>query len=258
MHKITAAFGKRHADIANQMWLSMWRAYLQKGDAGRINMCYWADQFNDDRVTNQIIMLLHGIGAIHVLAASVRNWAEAHIPEQFLLQFVTIDELNQVRQHRKFTHYCLKSEPETDICDLVKVNGVIKRTGLTAPGTMALANTSFSFDTEKMAEYQHIIVRNFTKSMDKMQELCPSMRSDQASYDTISAIALDYYINNPLQEYSRGTSYMDSRGRAISSSLSKIGNPIGFKDMRALIKLPTVPLDVKANCSTLQQEQSCN
>ena len=123
-------------------------------------------------------------------------------------------------------------------CDIVRVNGRVTTTGLTAPGAMALANVKFSYDTQMMEEYSEIISLNLTKSMDKIAEITGITFSDSASYDSLSVEVLDYYLNNP-GNYTRGTSYMDSRGRAISNCLGKIGNPIGFKDFRALLQLPT-------------------
>jgi hypothetical protein len=88
-----------------------------------------------------------------------------------------------------------------------------------------------------MLEYRDVIQKNLTKSMDKIAELCPNLRHDSASYDTISVEILEYYLDSN-DTYTRGNNYNDSRGRAISESLSKVGNPISCKDFRALIVLP--------------------
>jgi hypothetical protein len=48
---------------------------------------------------------------------------------------------------------------------------------------------------------------------------------------------LQWLQDNP-QTFTRGTTFLDSRGRAISSSLGKIANPIGNKDFRSLLVIP--------------------
>ena len=246
MNKIQAALGKRIADTSNRFFKALWSSYLQQGTEGRTNLCYWADQFNNDSAFNIILQSLAADGWITTLTASVRNWAEGHLNENKLLEYVTPDELISVRVHKKYIHYAMTEEPEATECDLVRVNGQTKKTGLSAPGSMLAGNQPFYLDTEMLDQYREVIVQNFTKSMDKMKKLWPDMTSDRTTYDAISAEVLDYYIYNPYQAYTRGTSYLDSRGRAISSVLSKVGNPIGYKDIRACLRLPTVevPLDV--------------
>lgn len=237
VHKV----GKPTTVVADHMFRAMWRAYLDKGKEGTINLCYWADRFlqvcSPDTL-NAILMTLANANIIETRTAAIRNWAEGNINENWLLEHVTQDELMSVRVHNKFRHYIMDDE-ESDVtqCDIVRVNGKEKRTGLSTPATQLTGNIPFKFDTEKMAEYRHLIERNVTKGMDKMAELV-EFRSNQATYDTISRQIVEYYLENDGQ-YRRGQSYLDSRGRAISESLSKVGNPIGYKDFRALIQLPT-------------------
>lgn len=230
--------GRHYTEIADRMMKAAWSSYLHKGADNNINLTHWADQFDNDEVFNVVLISLSNAGWLVTIAAENRNWAEASLNENKLLNYCTIEELLQVRRHYKFIQYALAYEDTATRSTLTRVNGKIKETGLSAPGTMNSSNQPFSFDREMMAEYQDIILRNMVKSMDKIAEQWPSMRHDEASYDAISAEILDYYINNDAK-YTRGQSYMDSRGRAISGCLSKIGNPIGYKDFRALLVLPT-------------------
>lgn len=231
-------YGSYYTTLANKMMRALWSSYLHKGTKNNINLCYWADQFAHDQVFNEFLISLANAGWITTLSAGARNWAEASLNQDKLLTYCTIDELISVRRHYKFLQYALSYEESATDPTLVRVNGYIKRTGLRAEGAMTSSNQPFAFDRETMVEYREIIQRNLTKSMDKIKELNANVTTDETSYDAISVEILDYYINNDSY-YTRGTSYMDSRGRAISSCLSKVGNPIGFKDFRALLVLPT-------------------
>lgn len=236
--KFLHAYGRHFTSLADRMLKALWSSYLHHGKNNNINLCYWADQFANDDILNEFLISLSRAGWITTLSAGFRNWAEASLNETKLLEYCTIDELISVRRHYKFVQYALTiEEPATDPT-LVRVNDRIKHTGLRAEGAMHSSNQPFSYDTATMDEYRNVILRNLTKSMDKIRELNKHIHSDEASYDSVSVEILDYYINND-QQYTRGISYMDSRGRAISSCLSKVGNPIGFKDFRALLVLPT-------------------
>ena len=102
---------------------------------------------------------------------------------------------------------------------------------------MKAGNTRFSYDQAHMEKYADVIQQNLTKSMDKIAEFYPELRHDRASYDTISCDILEYHIESNTT-YTRGDNYNDSRGRAISSSLGKVANPISCKDFRALLVIP--------------------
>lgn len=233
-----AKYNNYYTNIVNRMMQALWSSYLHKGTNNNINLCYWADQMGNDAILNEFLISLSRAGWITTLSAGARNWAEASLNQDKLLEYCTIDELLLVRRHYKFVQYALSYENEAVDPTMVRVNGRIRRTGLRAEGAMRSSNQPFSFDRDMMEQYREVILRNLTKSMDKIRELNANMHSDEASYDAVAVEILDYYINND-QQYTRGTSYMDSRGRAISSCLSKVGNPIGFKDFRALLVLPT-------------------
>ena len=225
------AIGLANTELTARMFKAMWIAYLK--DKGNISLPYWADRFDDMKIFNQVLISLSQAGWIICHSIPARNWAEAQLNETKLLEYVSIDLLQRVRAHHKFTHYKLDA-PVSTKTNATRLNGHCRDTGLVREGFMLAGNTRFSYDQHYMREYQSIIQANLTKSMDKIAELWPDMRHDQASYDTISCDVLDFHLHTD-QIFTRGDNYNDSRGRAISSSLSKVANPISCKDMRALL-----------------------
>ena len=239
-----AGIGEHYTELAEDMFTAMWYAYLHNGsknpttnkNSSVVNLPFWSDKFDNTNVFNIVLQSLANAGWIHSISVPSRNWAEAGLVEDKLLQYVTVDELQSVRAYRKFQCYILEDKPSTKQSS-TRVNGKTKDTGLRRPGFLATGNTRFSYDTDYMLQYEDVIKANLTKSMDKIAEEWPNMRHDSASYDIISCTIFDYLVSSN-EIYTRGNCYIDSRGRAISSCLSKVANPLGFKDFRALIVIP--------------------
>lgn len=223
------------AIIADNMFKALWQNYLK--DKGSISLPYWADKFSTAENFNIVLKSLSESGWITSHSIPARNWAEANLNESKLLKYCTIDELESIRASKKFLHYTLK-ESESSKTRATKLNGRVQDTGLVREGAAKAGNTCFSYDKKYMELYKDTIQSELTKSMDKIITLITalggSVRNDRSSYDTISVAVMDYYLNSS-ETYTRGHSYNDSRGRAISESLSKIGNPISNKTFRALL-----------------------
>lgn len=226
-----SVLGTQYAEIADSMFKAMWYAYLK--NKGSINLPYWADKFSNPTVFNKVLMALSQANWVVSHSIPERNWAEAHINEAKLLQYVSQDELEQVRASNKFSQYILTCKESTKSTS-TRLNGKVKDTGLIRSGFMKSGNTMFSYDQHYMSEYKDVIQANLTKSMDKIAEQCPNLRHDRASYDTISIEVLEYHLTTD-DKFTRGHNYNDSRGRAISSSLGKVANPISCKDLRSLL-----------------------
>lgn len=226
--------GPEMTKLAAKLFQALWYNYLK--DKGSISGTYWYDKFQSPSTFNTIIKSLSDAGWLVSHSIPARNWAELQLNEDKLLQYVSIDELEQVRAHNKFKKYMLKHEDST-LTVATRLNGKVCNTGLTRAGFAAAGNTQFTYDKHYMAEYSTVIQQNLTKSMDKIAEIYPELRHDRASYDTISIEVLDYLLQSN-ETFTRGNNYNDSRGRAISSSLGKIANPISVKDMRALLVMP--------------------
>ena len=226
-----SAIGPEMANLADKLFQALWYQYLK--DKGTINSTYWSSRFNNPFVFNQVIMSLSKAGWLISHAIPARNWAEMHINEDKLLEFVTQDDLEQIRAFNKHRQYLPNHELST-IDNLTRINGKSKSTGLIRTGFLKAGNSQYRYDTQMMQDYSLIIQANLTKSMDKIAQLHPNMRHDRASYDTISIEIFDHLVQSN-ETYTRGNNYSDSRGRAISSALSKVANPISCKDMRSLL-----------------------
>ena len=232
--KFITAFGKPMTKLIDQMFQAMWFQYLK--DKGSINLTYWSERFADPVVFNQALMALSNAGWITSHSIPARNWAEAKLNENKLLEYLDPTELNKVRAYHKHRKYVLNNEKST-LASATRLNGKVQDTGLVREGFMKAGNTPFQYDVDYMDKYEYPIQKNLTKSMDKIAEIYPELRHDEASYDTISVEMMEYY-QNAQAAYTRGDNYNDSRGRAISSCLGKIGNPISCKDFRALLIIP--------------------
>lgn len=223
--------GNEDANAASKFFKAMWQAYLK--DKGKVSLPYWATKFSSQDNFNVVLKSLSSAKWTISNVVPARNWADAWINEDKLLQFVSLDQLETIRASNKFQKYTL-SQVESTKTKATRLNGKVRDTGLVREGFMKAGNTKFTYDTAYMYDYASIIQANLTKSMDKIAEIWPELRHDRASYDTISIEMLNYYTHS-TEVYTRGDNYNDSRGRAISSSLGKIANPISSKDFRALL-----------------------
>lgn len=230
----SAKIGSDYANLASKLFTAMWHAYLK--DKGTVSLVYWADRFDNAEVFNIVLLSLSDAGWITCHSIPARNWAEARLNEAKLLEYCTEAELESIRAYNKFVQYRLVDNSSTK-ATATRINGKVRNTGLVRNGFMAAGNTVFRYDQNYMAQYSEPIRRNLTKSMDKIAKMYPQMRHDRASYDAISSEILDYHLNTN-DSFTRGDNYNDSRGRAISSALSKVANPISSKDFRALLVIP--------------------
>ena len=230
----SAKIGDYYAALANKLFTAMWYAYLK--NKGTVSLVYWSDRFDNAQVFNIVLLSLSDAGWITCHSIPARNWAEASLNETKLLEYCTASELESIRAHNKFAQYRLVDNSSTK-ATATRLNGKVRNTGLVRNGFMAAGNTRFSYDQNYMDQYSEPIRRNLTKSMDKIAEMYPQLRHDHASYDAISSEILDYHLNTN-DTFTRGDNYNDSRGRAISSVLSKVANPISAKDFRALLVIP--------------------
>lgn len=232
--EITKAFGEHFTELSVRMFEAMWHHYLL--NKGSISLPYWSQKFANAKIFNLILRELSNTGWIICETIPSRNWSEAKLNEDKLLEFVTMKQLEGIRAYHKFKKYMLTNEEATKD-NLTKINGKIRDTGLKRPGFAKTSKTKFQFDTDTIREYYDIIVEEVNKGMHKVRQFYPEMRTDTASYDSISTTIVDYIINSN-ETYSSGQFYSDSRGRNISGMLDKVFNPIGFKVARACLLIP--------------------
>lgn len=233
--KFIQAIGEDYTELTDRFFQSLWSHYLL--NKGATSLPYWADKFNNPVVFNIVLMSLAKSNWIITHSIPARNWGEASLNEDKLLEFVSSSELIQIRSHHKFKGY-ISTNTVAGRANRTKLAGRIQDTGLRREGFALAGNTRYKYDTQMMSQYSWILERNITKSMDKVKERHPEFRSDQSTYDTISIDILNYHIANPDMVMTRGENINDSRGRAISSALTKVFNPISSKDARSLLVIP--------------------
>lgn len=237
--EIAKAFGEDIAELSTKMFEAMWHHYLL--NKGSISLPYWSQKFNNTKVFNQILRELSLTGWIICETIPSRNWSEARLNEDKLLEFVTLKQLEGIRAYHKFQKYML-TQTEATKDNLTRINGKVRHTGLTRKGFAKSSKTQFQFDRETIAEYYDVIVEEVNKGMVAVRKLHreqynKDINTDSASYDSISTTIVDHILSGDYT-YSSGQFHSDSRGRNISGMLDKVFNPIGFKVARACLVIP--------------------
>lgn len=211
-------------------WNAIWSNYLRKQDT---NGLFWYEKLGH-KVFNELIRALahHGWVTSHCLAG--RKWASIELSTDKLLEYVTVDELQEIKTKYQYQKYLLDFKT-AKASKLVRQNGKTKRTGLVRTGFRDAGNTQFGYDMAKLKQYEVPVKMNLTKSMDKIRQDYPEMQCDSTSYDNVSTGIFDWHAENELEVYTTGENINDSRGRAISQCLKKVANPISSKDFRSAL-----------------------
>ena len=218
-----------------RMCESLWRSYLRNPKT-TMAVPYWTEQFKSEKVFREVLRNLAKYGWVTTKIVPNARWGEFKLSTTKLLTLCTQEELVSIRVKYKYCTYTLDFT-ESTITDLTKTNGKVSRTGLVRIGNAKAGNVQFGYDTTKLAQHKEVIQTNFVKGMQKVRDMYPDMGADDASYDEVSKGILEEYAKAKGTLYTRGNNYSDTRGRAISSSLRCVGNPIGSKDMRALLQI---------------------
>lgn len=218
--------------VTERFWCALWANYIRnKGDTSLI---YWSEQFDDITEFNKMLLILKAYVTAEVIPE--RNWAQVRLNETKLLTLFTEAELVAYRKANKMAAY-LPTFKETSADNLVRVNGKTTNTGLVRTGFAKAANTQYHYDCYALEANIEAVIRNTNKGMIKMRQMY-DLPMDDASYDQIATTIVQHIAETP-ELYTQGISYIDSRGRAIKESLKCVANPIGYKDFRALLVIPT-------------------
>jgi len=231
---ILNTFGKHITWKFDKVWNAMWFNYLK--NKGPISLPYWLEQVGKPKEFNQILKALSDANWITCSTLPDKNWSEAIINESKLLQYVSMEDLEQVRSYHKYSKYMLQNE-EPIYNNLTRINGVVRNTGIVRNGFFKTGSTKFQFDGVALQKHYNVIVDEATKAMTKIVDQYPELKQDQASYRNIIVDVIDSIILHNA-EYCSGQYYADSRGRNIAGMLNKIFNPISFKVARAVLVIP--------------------
>lgn len=228
----------QHTEL-DTMFQALWHNYLMKSES-TTSATYWADRFNNKDAFHLALYHLSKAGWIITNIIPGRNWGTIQLDSRKLLTWVSERELLNIRTEFKFHKYMFKGSISSESHKTRTPKG-IQDIGITRKGIARSGNTSFKFDTHYLNKYFDTIVLNTTKGIQKAIDK-HHLQLDGADYKSISIELLNYHRYSPDSFYSLGDSLSDSRGRAISSSLSKVFNPIGYKDARALVVGPATTL----------------
>lgn len=217
---------------AERFWDALWTTYVR--NKGTTSLIYWAEQMQDPIAMNKMLIILKDWVISDVVPE--RNWAQVQLNEDKLLTVFTESMLVEHRQELKFKKY-VPTFKVSEEADLVRSNGVVSKTGLVRTGFMKSGQTQYYYDVEMLRKYREGVIQNVNKGMIKMRE-SHKLELDDASYDQVAEGIVDYLSKEP-ELFTQGISYIDSRGRAIKESLKYVANPIGYKDFRSLLTIPT-------------------
>lgn len=218
------------AEQIEAFWSAIWYNYLNNSDTNGI---HWYTKLGG-KLYNDMVRRLSHHNWIISRGQPQRRWASVAFNEDKLLEFVTVDELENVKKNHKYDKYLLECKASR-ASTLVRQNGKTKRTGLVRTGFRDAGNTQFGYDMAMLNNYEEAVKLNLTKSMDKIREEYPEMQCTESSYDVVSIGIYNYHNKNKLETFTTGDSISDSRGRAISQGLRKVMNPISSKDARAAL-----------------------
>lgn len=214
-----------------RFWDALWINYVR--NKGTTSLPYWLEQVGCPRLFNGTMILWKKY--ITSIVVPERSWAEVKLNEQTLISLFSEQELISFRKEYKMKQY-LPNAKESTADNLVRVQGKTTKTGLIREGFMKAANSQYYFDAKALKRHQQKVTNNTNKSMRKLRDTM-AIPMDDAAYDVISTDIVDYLANNQMI-ITQGTSFSDSRGRAIKESLRNVCNPIGYKTFRSLIAIP--------------------
>ena len=223
---------------------SLWNNYLMKSDS-TTSLAYWSDEFNDNKAFNTALYHLSKAGWIITNVIPMRNWGTVQLDPSKLLQWVDKDTLLEVRKEFKYNKYIMTNQIYSDVYNKTKTSKGIQDVGLVRKGIAKSGNSEFKYDTTMIHKYLDAVVSFTTRSIEKAIAK-HQIDIDGADYKSVSRSIVEMHMYSPEKRMTLGNSYTDSRGRAISTSLSKVFNPIGNKIARSLLIGPEVSLDENA------------
>jgi hypothetical protein len=208
-------YGKEIYSKVNYMFQAMFRAYLKQGTKGTISLPYWIKKIENVKAVNSALIVLSKSGWVTSVSNPSRNWAEAYINESKLLEYVSREELAQVRLNNKFNAYVLTNTEKAVSNDKVRVAGKVMETGLIREGFRKAGNVEFELDTGTIAKYHDEVIALINKGIEKMSKKHSSIKEDLANYAITGEEVVESYIYAEGMTYTPGQNNIDWRGRNI-------------------------------------------
>ena len=236
-YKFEEYYTSNVVDKLERMWESLWHNYC--ANKSSTSSIYWMEEFKVDNSANFINIIKILVKSNWITTTASNNFATLQLNESRLLDFVSAEELEDVRFSKRFDKYLpiCSHEVRKDDCK-VRANGktLVGKT-LYRPGMQKGATSKFSYDRSMLSANLEAVTTDCNKGMDKVLHKYPELMSDKANYgNVVKEIIKHLATTNVMSDM--GVNLCDTRGRAIKSNLSKVANPIGFKAFRALIIIP--------------------
>lgn len=203
-----------------RFWDALWYSYLRETSECSQT---WFDIFGNHDLLNDLLKVLDMNDWIQSIILG--NYACIQLKNDKILEFISKEELNEIRRKYKTNKYKLKNRDKV-IYDLVKNNNIIKKTGLVRKGFAKCTKNLFSFDTELMEEHIEPIANNVLKGLE--------LDMKEVSYEEI-VIELLALVSQSNEKYTLERNYSDSRGRAVFQCCKRVFNPISSKEARSLM-----------------------
>jgi hypothetical protein len=236
IEKFQSTFPSEVVTVMEQLWQSLWHNYCAKTQG--TSSLYWLERLGPINTTNYLSALKGLQDAGWIRMDTRDNYSSIHLCESKLFEFVTEEELLQVRFNKRFLKYLPYTNTSTQSGrSTVFANGKATNRKLNRPGMEIGAKSTFNFDRNALANHFELVKTEARKGIDKTVIKHPTMLDDEANYSDVMDSILEYLLDTDI-ECNMGINNVDSRGRAIKSHLDKVMNPIGFKVARALLVIP--------------------
>ena len=235
--KFLAHFPLDFVEIIEDMWSSLWSNYCAKMKG--TSTIHWMEIAGTANKNHYISAIKALQNAGWLIIDTRDNYSSVQLADSKLLEFVSEEELTQVRFNKRFVKYLpFASTSSQNGLATVKVNGKPTNRKLPRGGMEVGAKSVFTYDKRAMLEDFDSIKSECRKGIEKtLAKHAKTMALDEANYSEIMDSILDYIATEDVV-CNMGTNHVDSRGRAIKSNLDKVMNPVGFKVARALIVIP--------------------
>ena len=234
--KWLATFPEDFVETMESMWNSLWVNYCAhlKGTSS----IYWMEKAGV-QYKHEYLKALKGMqNGGWIIITTRDNYSSVVLSTAKLLEFVSEEELTQVRFNKRFVKYLpFASTSSQKGLATVRVNKRTTSSKMLRAGMEVGAKSVFLYDKVALTSDFDIIKTECRKGIEETLAKHPTMGIDEANYSEIMDSILDYISVEDVQ-CNMGTNHVDSRGRAIKSNLDKVMNPIGFKVARALIVMP--------------------
>lgn len=215
-----------------QALMKSWDRQLVFGNPS-IGLVKWAKE--DQALVVNLTYLLDKLGIATTKVSKAFN------EMVFNIQLLDKDAVESWRLKEKIKLYAMREDTNVYPDNLTKVNGKLIDTGLVRKGFAKVAKRTFTLDTQYLKKYRRPIMQNLVKGITKSVEkgtIGDKFWADSRNYLELAELMLEYYTLDDSRRYNFERNLGESRGRSNLQIQKRIGNPITYKDFRAIMRVP--------------------